>query len=133
MTRWTRFTIASRFFLEMLAHTRFNAARMHLAARGRVFSTATDVAEYLVEKGVPFRSAHEIAGGIVAYCIKTKRTLEGLTLGEYQSFYGGFEASVSSPGYGWKTPSTPVVILAARRKRRFGKGFGEFEKILDKK
>ncbi|MFA5757172.1 MAG: argininosuccinate lyase, partial [Smithellaceae bacterium] len=82
-------------FAEMLAHTRFNAVRMHSAAGGG-FSTATDIAEYLAEKGVPFRSAHEIAGGIVAYCIKTKRTLEDLTLGEYQSFYDGFDESILS-------------------------------------
>ncbi len=82
-------------FSEMMAHTRFNAGRMHSAA-AEGFSTATDVAEYLVEKGVPFRSAHEIAGGIVAYCIKTKRTLEDLTLGEYQSFYSGFDESILS-------------------------------------
>jgi len=82
-------------FSEMMAHTRFNAGRMHSAA-AEGFSTATDVAEYLVEKGVPFRSAHEIAGGIVAYCIKTKRALEDLTLGEYQSFYSGFDESILS-------------------------------------
>ena len=118
-------------FLEMLAHTRFNADRMHLAARGG-FSTATDVAEYLVEKGVPFRSAHEIAGGIVAYCIKTKRTLEDLTLGEYQSFYGGFEASILS---------RIRLENAVNARRHFGgtaqkavrERIREFEKILDKK
>jgi len=118
-------------FLEMLAHTRFNAARMHLAARGG-FSTATDVAEYLVEKGVPFRSAHEIAGGIVAYCIKTKRTLDDLTLEEYQSFYGGFEASILS---------RIRLENAVNARRHFGgtaqkavrERIREFEKILDKK
>ena len=82
-------------FPEMLAHTRFNAREMHSAAGGG-FSTATDIAEYLVEKGVSFRSAHEVVGGIVAYCIKTGRTLDDLTIGEYQSFYGGFEASILS-------------------------------------
>ena len=55
-------------FTEMLAHTKFHSKRMREAAGGG-FSTATDVAEYLVQKGVPFRQAHEIVGGIVAHCL----------------------------------------------------------------
>ncbi len=82
-------------FTEMLAHTRFNADRMYQAAGGG-FSTATDIAEYLVEKGVPFRKAHEIVGGIVAYCIKAKKKLEDLTLVEFQSFYAGFDGEIAS-------------------------------------
>ena len=66
-------------FTEMLAHTKFNAAKMYQAASGG-FSTATDVAEYLVEKGVPFRQAHEIVGNIVAHLVKNKKTLEDLAL-----------------------------------------------------
>jgi argininosuccinate lyase len=76
-------------FAEMIKHTKFNAAKMYLAAQGG-FSTATDVAEYLVEKGLPFRRAHEIVGNIVAYCLKNKKELENLTLKEYQKFYDGF-------------------------------------------
>lgn len=82
-------------FTEMLAHTKFNEEKMRWAAAGG-FSTATDIAEYLVEKGVPFRKAHEIVGGIVAYCISSKRMLEDLTLGEFQSFYKGFDGDISS-------------------------------------
>ncbi|MBP7341255.1 MAG: argininosuccinate lyase [Smithellaceae bacterium] len=82
-------------FTEMLAHTVFNAQRMRAAAAGG-FSTATDIAEYLVEKGVPFRQAHEIVGGIVAYCLQSRRTLEDLTLGEYQSFHAGFDEAILS-------------------------------------
>ncbi len=82
-------------FTEMLAHTRFNALKMYQAASGG-YSTATDIAEYLVEKGVPFRKAHEIVGGIVSYCIKAKKNLEGLTLGEFQSFYAGFDGKIAS-------------------------------------
>jgi argininosuccinate lyase len=48
-------------FTEMIKHTKFNAAKMYAAAKGG-FSTATDVAEYLVKKGIPFRRAHEIVG-----------------------------------------------------------------------
>ena len=76
-------------FAEMIKHTKFKAAKMYLAAQGG-FSTATDVAEYLVEKGLPFRRAHEIVGNIVAYCLKNKKELESLTLKEYRKFYNGF-------------------------------------------
>ena len=82
-------------FTEMLAHTKFNAERMHQAASGG-FSTATDIAEYLVEKGLPFRQAHEIVGNIVAYGIKNKKTLDELTLHEYRTFYAGFDADIAS-------------------------------------
>ena len=82
-------------FTEMLAHTTFDASRMHDAAGGG-FSTATDVAEYLVEKGVSFRRAHEIVGGIVAYCLHSNRTLDQMTLCEYQSFFTGFDETILS-------------------------------------
>ncbi len=82
-------------FTEMLAHTKFNADRMYQAASGG-FSTATDVAEYLVEKGVPFRQAHEIVGNIVAHCVKSKKTLDDLGLSDYQKFYAGFKADIAS-------------------------------------
>jgi argininosuccinate lyase len=73
-------------FTEMIANTKFNADQMYLAAKGG-FSTATDIAEYLVKKGVPFRTAHEIVGKIVAYCLGNKKELENLTLKEYQRFH----------------------------------------------
>jgi len=72
-------------FTEMIQNTFFNAQRMYAAARGG-FSTATDVAEYLVGKGVPFRRAHAITGKIVAYCLKHNKELDNLSLKEYQYF-----------------------------------------------
>jgi len=82
-------------FTEMLAHTKFNAAGMYQAASGG-FSTATDVAEYLVEKGVPFREAHEMVGNMVACLVKSKKTLADLSLKDYQKFYAGFKADIAS-------------------------------------
>jgi argininosuccinate lyase len=72
-------------FTEMIANTRFNTARMYRAAQSG-FVAATDIAEYLVQKGIPFRKAHEIVGKIVAYCLEQKKELESLTLKEYQKF-----------------------------------------------
>ena len=54
------------------------------AARG--FSNATDMADYLVRKGIPFREAHHIVGSAVNYCIKHRKMLEELTLDEFHSF-----------------------------------------------
>jgi len=82
-------------FTEMLKHCEFNAAKMIMAAKGG-FSTATDIAEYLVGKGMPFRRAHEIAGKIVSYCLKNEKGLDNLTLKEFQTFYRGFADDIKN-------------------------------------
>jgi argininosuccinate lyase len=58
------------------------------------FSTATDIAEYLVRKGAPFREAHRIVGKIVAFCAKRGKSLTELTLKEFTRFYSGFDQDV---------------------------------------
>jgi argininosuccinate lyase len=58
------------------------------------FLNATDLADYLVEKGLPFRSAHEITGRIVSYCIALDKELEELTLEEFRSFAPCIEAEI---------------------------------------
>ncbi len=69
----------------MLPEIRFNTEKMlRTAAEG--YSTATDLAEYLVKKGVPFREAHEITGKVVRYCIINKKDLQSLKLEELKSF-----------------------------------------------
>jgi argininosuccinate lyase len=60
----------------MLPHLRFRTARMAAAADGLVL--ATDVADLLVERGVPFRRAHEIVGGLVRHCLATGTPLRDL-------------------------------------------------------
>ena len=70
---------------EMFPRIRFNIKRMHETA-GEAYSTATDIAEYLVKKGLPFRKSHEITGKIVLYCIKKKKKLDELTLKELNTF-----------------------------------------------
>ncbi len=64
------------------------------AATEKGFLLATDVAEYLVEKGLEFRKAHEVVGTLVRYCIKNKKTLETLTLPEFKKVSPIFEESV---------------------------------------
>jgi argininosuccinate lyase len=74
----------------MIGRLTYNRRRMEEGAAGG-FSTATDVAEYLVMKGVPFREAHGIVGRIVSFCIQSGKELTGLTLREYRRFYKGFD------------------------------------------
>jgi argininosuccinate lyase len=79
-----------RVLTAMIGNLSFNRERMEAEAGGG-FSTATDVAEYLVMKKVPFREAHGIVGKLVAFCIRTKKTLSDLSLKELRRFYPGFE------------------------------------------
>jgi argininosuccinate lyase len=63
---------------------RFNVGKMRAAAGGG-FSTATDVADYLVRHGVPFREAHEVVGVVVNYCETNNKELMDLSLDEWQT------------------------------------------------
>lgn len=56
-------------------------------AADRGFSTATDMADYLVRKGLPFREAHHVVGSAVNYCIKNEKTLDNLTIDEFRQFH----------------------------------------------
>lgn len=58
------------------------------------FLTATDIADYLVLKGVPFRDAHEITGKTVAYCLKSEKNLEQLSLTEFKKISPKFAKDV---------------------------------------
>ncbi len=70
---------------EMFPRIAFDVARMRRTA-GEGFSTATDVAEYLVKKGMPFREAHEITGKIVLHCIQNNKDIVSLGLHELKAF-----------------------------------------------
>jgi argininosuccinate lyase len=79
--------------IAMLPHLTFNRKKMYADASGG-YSTATDVAEYLVKKGVPFRSAHSAVGKLVAYCIKTEKELLSLTIEEYRRYRPEFQEDI---------------------------------------
>ncbi|PKM46421.1 MAG: argininosuccinate lyase [Gammaproteobacteria bacterium HGW-Gammaproteobacteria-1] len=74
-------------------HIAVKKDNMREAAR-RGFSTATDLADYLVRKGVPFRDAHEIVGKAVALGVKTQRDLSEMKLEELQQFSAAIGADV---------------------------------------
>ena len=65
-----------------------------LRAAQKGFINATDLADYLTKKGVPFRSAYKTVGQIVAYCIEKDTVLEKLPLTEYKNFHELFEDDV---------------------------------------
>ena len=58
------------------------------------YATATDLADYLVKKGVPFRDAHEIVGKAVASAIEQEKDLGELSLDELKGFYSGIGEDV---------------------------------------
>jgi len=74
-----------KVFADMVREMRINPVRMKKAAAAG-FSTATDVADYLVRKGVAFRDAHEIVGKTVRYCIENEMDIPELSLAEWQLF-----------------------------------------------
>lgn len=74
-----------RAYADMVPSLQVKADNMRDAAR-KGFSTATDLADYLVVKGVAFRDAHEIVGKAVAFGIEKKRDLSELSLAELQQF-----------------------------------------------
>ncbi len=64
------------------------------AAAEKGFINATDCADYLVEKGLPFRDAYKVVGNIVKYCIENNTSLEKLDLDMYKQFHPVFEQDV---------------------------------------
>ncbi len=77
----------------MLATMTVRADNMKRAA-GEGFINATDLADYLVKKGLPFRTAYKLSGQIVAKCIQDHTVLEELPLDVYKSFHELFEADL---------------------------------------
>ena len=80
-------------FSEMLKTSTFHKDTLREGA-GKGFINATDVADYLVSRGMPFRSAYKLTGELVAYAIKNNKVLETLTIDEYKSFDEIFDNEV---------------------------------------
>jgi argininosuccinate lyase len=82
-----------RVFADMMPALSVNRERMTAAAR-QGFSTATDLADYLVRKGIAFRDAHEIVGKAVLYGVNNARDLSEMTLQELQTFSTAIEEDI---------------------------------------
>ena len=64
------------------------------AAASDPFLLATDLADYLVKAGVPFRQAHEVIGKLTAYSLEHKRPYPEMTLEEFRQFSDAFESNI---------------------------------------
>ncbi len=79
-----------KVFTGMVGTLKANTKNMRLAAQ-KGFINATDLADYLVKKGLPFRSAYRISGQLVAHCIRENTVLEELPLECFQQYSPLFE------------------------------------------
>lgn len=84
---------STRLSLLLLEKSKWNTEKMERACEGDM-SNATDLADYLVKKGVPFRETHEVAGKAVRLALQKKIPLEKLTLEELKSIHSQFESDV---------------------------------------
>ncbi len=112
-------------FTGMLASVKIDADRARKAATGG-YSLATDLADYLAKKGVPFRDAHRVVGEVVHYALEKGKELSELSLEEYRRFSPDFdqdveaislETSVASRSlHGGTAPSEVAKAISAARK-----------------
>ncbi len=82
-----------KVFADMIDQMQVKADQMRNAA-SHGFSTATDVADYCVRKGLPFRQAHEVVGKTVRYCVETGKDIPELSLAEFREFSALIEADI---------------------------------------
>lgn len=86
-------TIALSAMIPMIDTMKVNKGRMREAA-SKGFINATDCADYLTKKGVPFREAYEVIGGLVKFCVDNTLTLEEIPIEKYQSLNELFEEDI---------------------------------------
>ena len=77
----------------MLGTMKINKDAMLEGAKGG-FTNATDVADYLVKKGLPFRDAHAVVGRMVAYCLDTNKVIDALSMDEFKDFSPLFDEDI---------------------------------------
>lgn len=80
-------------FTGMLRTMKFKKERMAVSAMNG-FTNATDAADYLVGKGVPFRDAHGIIGRLVLYCIGRDTSIDRLTMEEFRDISDKFDSDI---------------------------------------
>ncbi len=80
-------------FIDMITTMKVRKENMLKGAKGG-FTNATDVADYLVKKGMPFRDAHEVVGKLVFYSISKDKALDELTIAEFKEFSGIIEDDI---------------------------------------
>ena len=106
-------------FIPMVATMTPIPENMYAAAK-RGFINATDLADYLTKKGVPFRTAYKIVGTAVGKCVKEGKTLDELTLPEYKEFSEVFEADLYNE-----------ISLEVCVEKRISKGSTGYDSVLE--
>jgi argininosuccinate lyase len=82
-----------KIMAEVIAGLKVRRDRLSSAVKDG-FMNATDLADYLVERGVTFRAAHEVAGKVVQYCLAQNKRIEELALPELKRFSNKFEGHI---------------------------------------
>ncbi len=88
-------SLCLRVFTEFMKKAEFDRDSMRTASTGG-YSCATECADHLAANGMPFRTAHEITGKIVRYCIENGKTLQQLTVDEFKSFSPLFDDGITT-------------------------------------
>ena len=101
-------------FIPMIETMKPIKENMYAAAK-RGFINATDLADYLTKRGIPFRTSYKITGTIVADCIKSGKTLDELSLEEYKAYSDVFDSDL----YG----EISLESCVAKRISRGGTGY----------
>ena len=115
-------------FTGMLRTIRFHEEKMEKSAK-EGFTNATDVADYLVNRGVPFRDAHGIVGQLVLKCIEKNIALDDMPLEEYRAVSPVFEADIYE-AISLETCVNKRVTIGAPGKLAMEKVIAEYEKYL---
>ena len=82
-----------QIYIQLLPNIKFNTANMYKAA-GQGYLNATDLADYLVAKGMPFREAHYCVGQIVSYALKNKKEIQELSLKQLRQYAPQIEEDI---------------------------------------
>lgn len=115
-------------FTGMLRTMKFKKERMAASAMNG-FTNATDAADYLVGKGVPFRDAHEIIGRLVLYCVEKDTSIEGLSLEELRRISDKFDEDIYA-AVSLKTCVEKRLVLGAPGPETMKKVIEEHKKYL---
>ena len=110
-------------FTNMVRTMKVNGEKMKQGAKGG-FTNATDIADYLVKKGVPFRSSHAIVGKMVARAVETNRDLDEFSLSEFQEFSDLIEEDIYN--------AIDVATCVAERNITGGPAKEQVQKEIDK-
>lgn len=116
-------------FTGMVSTMKFNKENMAASAMNG-FTNATDAADYLVVKGVPFRDAHGIVGRLVLYCIDNNKSLLDMTLEEYKEISEVFEEDIYD-AISLETCVEKRMTIGAPSQEAMKQVIAEYKKILD--